>query len=52
MESMSSEQRPDWMAYTALGLGIVNLCSWFLPLCGFPLAVTGIIFGILGLKSE
>jgi hypothetical protein len=52
MESMGSEQRPDWMAYTSLGLGIVNLCSWLFPLCGVPLAIGGIVFGILGINSK
>lgn len=42
----------NWMAITAAVIGGVNLISWCLPLCGFPLAVAGIVFGILGLKSS
>ncbi len=39
-------------AIAALVLGILNLCSWFIPICGGPLAVVGIILGILGIKSS
>ena len=41
----------DWMAYTSLGLGIVNLCAWFLPICGGPLTIVGLVLGALGLRS-
>ena len=52
MEGTGSDQRPDWMAYVALGLGIVDLCSWLLPICGIPLAIVGVVFGILGIKTS
>lgn len=40
------------LAIAALVLGILNLCSWFIPLCGGPLAIVGIVLGILGIKSS
>jgi hypothetical protein len=40
------------LAIASLVLGILNLCSWFLPICGGPLAIVGIILGILGIKSS
>jgi hypothetical protein len=40
------------LAIAALVLGILNLCSWFLPICGGPMAIVGIILGILGIKSS
>ncbi|MBN1618612.1 DUF4190 domain-containing protein [Candidatus Dojkabacteria bacterium] len=39
-------------AIASLVLGIINLCSWILPLCGCPMAIIGIVTGILGLKTE
>lgn len=41
-----------WAAITSLVLGVVNLCSWFFPICGGPLAVAGLVFGALGLNSR
>jgi hypothetical protein len=38
-------------AFSALGLGIINLCAWFLPICGLPLSILGLTFGIASLSS-
>ncbi len=40
------------MAIGSLVLGVINLCSWFFPICGFPLSVTGIVLGYLGMKDQ
>lgn len=40
------------LAIAALVLGILNLCAWFFPICGFPLGIAGVICGVLGLKSS
>jgi len=45
------KDRSGW-AVAALVLGIVNLGAWFLPICGGPLALVGIIVGVLGLRSS
>jgi len=29
------------MAIASLVLGVLNLCAWFLPICGIPLAIIG-----------
>ena len=39
-------------AIAALVIGIINLCAWFLPICGLPLAIIGIVLGIVGLPSS
>ena len=39
------------MAISSLVLGIINLCSWFLPICGFPLAVAGLVLGYFGMRE-
>lgn len=39
-------------AIAALVLGILNLLSWCLPICGFPMSIAGIITGVIGLKSS
>jgi hypothetical protein len=38
-------------AIISLVLGVLNLCSWLLPICGFPMAIAGIVLGYLGMKS-
>lgn len=40
------------LAIASLVLGILNLCTWLLPICGGPMAIVGLILGILGLKSS
>lgn len=40
------------VAVAALVLGILNLVSWCLPICGFPMSIAGIITGVIGLKSS
>ena len=38
-------------AISSLVLGVINLCSWLFPICGFPLAIAGIVLGYLGMKA-
>jgi len=38
-------------AIISLVLGVLNLCAWFFPICGFPLGIAGIVLGYLGLKA-
>ena len=40
------------LAIASLVLGIINLCAWFIPICGGPLAIVGIVLGVLGIKSS
>lgn len=42
----------DWAAITSLVCGIVSVLGWCVPLCGCPVTIGGIVFGIIGLKSE
>jgi hypothetical protein len=51
-ESSDSDGSKEWIPITALVLGCVNFLSWCIPLCGCPVGVAGIIFGVLGLKSK
>lgn len=39
------------LAIASLVVGIINLCAWFLPICGGPLSIVGIVLGVLGLPS-
>ena len=39
------------MAIASLVLGVINLCAWFLPICGIPLGLVGIVLGYLGMKD-
>jgi len=47
-----NENTRKYMAFGSIGLGVINLCAWFLPICGGPLSLIGIVLGILGIKSE
>jgi hypothetical protein len=38
-------------AIGSLVLGVINLCAWFIPLCGAPLSIVGIVLGYLGMKD-
>jgi len=40
------------LAIAALVCGILSLCSWLIPFCGGPIALAGIILGVLGMKSS
>ncbi|WP_299024943.1 DUF4190 domain-containing protein [uncultured Thermanaerothrix sp.] len=48
--SSVSSNRPG-LAIASLVLGLITLLAWCLPICGAPLAIAGIITGILGLNS-
>jgi hypothetical protein len=39
------------MAIASLVLGVINLCAWFIPLCGVPLSIIGLVLGFLGMKD-
>ena len=39
------------MAIGSLVLGVINLCAWFLPICGVPLGIAGVVLGYLGMKD-
>ncbi|MBI5935593.1 MAG: DUF4190 domain-containing protein [Chloroflexi bacterium] len=39
------------MAIASLVLGIINLCAWFFPICGAPLAIGGLVLGYFGMRS-
>ncbi|HUG34823.1 MAG TPA: DUF4190 domain-containing protein [Anaerolineales bacterium] len=38
-------------AIGSLVIGIINLCAWFVPICGFPLGLVGVVLGYLGMKD-
>lgn len=40
------------MAIASLVLGVINLCAWFLPICGIPLSLVGLVLGFLGMKDQ
>ena len=39
------------MAIASRVLGVINLCAWFLPICGVPLGIAGVVLGYLGMKD-
>ncbi|MHB0923603.1 MAG: DUF4190 domain-containing protein [Bellilinea sp.] len=45
------ESDRSWAGTTSFILGLINLVAWCLPFCGGPLAIIGVILGVLGLKA-
>ena len=39
------------LSLTSMILGIVGLLAWCIPLLGFPVCITGLILGIIGIKK-
>ena len=52
MDAGGEDESKNWMAYVALGLGIVGLCAGIIPICGFPIGIGGIVLGYMGRSSE
>jgi len=51
--SLDPEERMNkFYALLSAALGILSLCASILPGCGGAMAVGGIVFGILGRRSE
>jgi hypothetical protein len=38
-------------ALAGLILGIISMIAWLLPFLGFPIAIVGIVFASLGMRS-
>ncbi len=47
----TSNGNQKMMAIGSLVLGIINLCAWFLPICGIPLSIGGLVLGYFGMKD-
>jgi len=47
----AAPQQGGGLAIAALVLGIIGLIAWFLPICGFPVTIVGLILGFLGRRS-
>ena len=39
------------LSIASMILGIVGLLAWCIPLLGFPVCITGLILGIIGIKK-
>ncbi len=46
------ETKHNGKAAASMVLGIIGLVAWFIPLFGVPISVTGLVLGIVGLKSS
>ena len=57
MDSNDMQQTPAPMpeqkgfSIASMILGIVGFLAWCIPLCGFPVCLTGLILGIVGIKK-
>jgi hypothetical protein len=52
MPSPVSSGNERIMAIASMVVGVINLCAWFIPICGIPLSLVGIVLGFLGMKDE
>ena len=50
-ESTPGSGNEQIMAIASLVIGVINLCAWFVPICGVPLGIIGIVLGYLGMKD-
>ncbi len=51
--SKSSDQNADSLAIASLAMGILSLCGSFCGgICCIPFSLLGVVFGIMGMKSE
>ena len=44
-------QEKKGLSITSMILGICGLLAWCIPCCGFPVIITGLIMGIIGIKK-
>lgn len=49
---METQQSGSWKSITSFVLGLLSLGAWFLPICGGPVTITGLVLGILGITSN
>lgn len=42
----------DTKALVGFILGLCSIAAWFIPLFGYPVTITGIVFSVMGLKSN
>lgn len=47
-----SDQDRSGLATASKTMGVLSLFAWILPICGFPVAVAGLIMGALGKNSS
>lgn len=52
MQPQSTAPDRSALAIGSLVIGIAGLCAWFVPICGAPLSIIGIILGALSLGSS
>lgn len=59
VSTQTEEQNPNTenkknngKATAGLVLGLIGLIAWFIPLFGAPIAITGLVLSIIGIKSE
>lgn len=46
------EDKTKIAAIVALVVGILGLGAWCIPICGGPLALIGIVLGVIGVRGE
>ena len=51
MQGSPASGNEKMMAIGSLVLGVINLCAWFLPICGIPLSLVGLVLGFFGMKD-
>lgn len=47
-----NNDKRDSQAMVGMILGLCSIVAWFIPLVGFPVTITGIVFSAKGLNSK
>jgi hypothetical protein len=50
--NMTEKKDQRGLAIASLVLGLISLCAWFIPLCGGPIALAGLVTGYMGKESS
>lgn len=51
VKSEAGMTTPDYLAIGSFVVGLLNICSWLIPICGCTFSLVGIGLGVAGLKS-
>ncbi len=52
VQNQNTNNSGNTAALVGFILGLCSIIAWFIPLFGYPVTIVGIIFSVLGLKSN
>lgn len=52
IQNKGNEEKTSSQAMIGFILGLCSIVAWFLPIIGYPVTITGIVFSSKGMKSS